>query len=554
MPKKKIEVVELNKKEEKIILEEAPSAIILFWRKYRGLLVTLLLALAISLFSVSTYLFFKNVNKNEIPKIKEAQVDSSLTDNIVNFATDNILTEETAKVRFNKSGYDRNRGEVLLVKKIENSNFIVKYFSDGIALKISKNGKNITKVKPLEDGSYGIDESGIINSKASSISISAGNTKEYPWGKVTYYSDGSAEITNSKVDLYVRDSSDITDDYISDNKVAYLKDTKTVGNNKLNYYYDGTVEVIKGNTSYVVRKESDLNITGSDVTFKNNNAGEIYKTVKTNKGLTIDYYTDGGAIIRDGSKTLSVRKSNSIIIKNNDLFEIVDSIYVTEAKKTDTATYYTNGGAVVNYNGNTLYIPENSDVTYTGNNINSVGSESEEFVKERNNPPENVKFFEETAVVTTNDYIAILPKENVIYKPSGEIKELLQVTNKEDDDSGKTFTITNNTGTIVHYRVAIQQSDSTSVDTQYIRYQMRIKEKYLGPIRLNDSYWNADAVSKELNVTGTNYILAEDKLEPYEASDVSLMLWADYDTIPNSQMDKYFYGTIRIYAWQDISN
>ena len=29
------------------------------------------------------------------------------------------------------------------------------------------------------------------------------------------------------------------------------------------------------------------------------------------------------------------------------------------------------------------------------------------------------------------------------------------------------------------------------------------------------------------------------------------MLWADYDTIPNSQMDKYFIGTIKVYAWTE---
>ena len=34
--------------------------------------------------------------------------------------------------------------------------------------------------------------------------------------------------------------------------------------------------------------------------------------------------------------------------------------------------------------------------------------------------------------------------------------------------------------------------------------------------------------------------------------EIKLMLWTDYDTIPNSMQNKYFYGTIRIYAWQEI--
>ena len=550
MPRKKIEVVELNKKEEKIILEESSSPIILFWRRHRGLILSLLMALALAIFSISLFLFFKNMKKNDVPNISEAKVDTSLTDSISNIATDLALTDETARRNFISSGAFVKRGEVLLVKKIETSNATIKFFSDGTALKIPKNGKNITRINPLGDGSYGINEAGVISSKASTSEVSIIETKKFPWGDVTYFSDNSAEVTNSKMDLFVRCSDDVKDNYISDSKVTYLKETKTVGGTKLNYYHDGTIEVIKNNTSYLVRKESDLSIT-SDVTFINNNAAEIYKTIHTNNGETIDYYTDGGAIIRNGNNTLSVRKSNSIVINNNNIYEITDSIYVTESKKTPNATYYTNGSAVINYNGKVLYIPENSDITYNPNGtINGIGSNAEELVKESNAGSTNVKNFTTTAVVTTPEFIAILPKDNVIYDKNGEIKELRDGTS-EDNDLVTKFTITNNTNETVRFRVVIQQSNRTTVDVNYLRFQIQARGKYIGPAKLNDMALTNDQVSELLNINGINYMLIEDSLEAYATTEVSLMLWADYDTIPNSQMDKYFYGTIRVYAYQE---
>ena len=39
-----------------------------------------------------------------------------------------------------------------------------------------------------------------------------------------------------------------------------------------------------------------------------------------------------------------------------------------------------------------------------------------------------------------------------------------------------------------------------------------------------------------------------------ETDEIRLMLWTDYDRVPNSMQNKYFYGTIRIYAWQEIEN
>lgn len=547
MSRKKVEVVELNKKEEQIVLEEKQSALILFWRRHNLIIFLTLLILSLTILGISLMLLIKNMNTNDIPNIKETSVDISLDDYKVALGN-NALTDESAKERFLNNQKFKNSGEVLLVKKVEHNKFTIKYYSDGTALMILKEGKRATRINPLDNGDYGINDEGIISSKAETSNVTITDTKEYPWGTVNYFSDGSAEVTNSKVDLFVRKAADISDKYISDNKVSYLKDTKNIGNTKLNYYYDGTIEVIKNGTSYLIRNEEDLNTSNNVVTFKNDNEATIYKTEKMSDGVVIDYYTDGGAIIRDGSNTISVRKSNSIVIKNNKIYEIVDNIYVEECKKTKDATYYTNGSAVVNYNGETLYVPENSNIKYNGDTISDIKRDNEKLSNETNNNGENIKTFEETAVITTDNYIAIVPKDKVIYDKEGKIKELLDVDTDEDIDG---FTVTNNTNEKITYRVVIEQSPKTTVNVKYLRYQITAGSKYDGPNKLSDKLWKEDYVSKSLNVKGTNYILIERSLEAFASENVNVMMWTDYDTIPNSEQDKYFYGTIRVYAWTE---
>lgn len=549
MAKKKIEVVELNKKEEEIILEEGQSGLILFWRRYRGIIFFMLLVLSLLVLGTSLFLFIKNLNLSEEPIVKKATIDISLDD--LNISTSKrSLDDESAKNTFLRNDKFKTKGEVLLVKKTEHSKFIINYYSDGTAVKVMKDGSKVTRINPLANGDYGISNDGVINENAAISETQIAKTKTYPWGKVTYLTDGSAIVENAKIDIFVRDSSDINDNYISDNKVTYLKDTKKVGTIKLNYYYDGTVEVVKNGKSYLVRNESDLNITGNDVTFKNNNQAEIYATKKTKDGYVIDYYTDGGAIIKDGTKTMSVRKSNSIVIENDKIKEIVDSIYVTISKKDGNVTYYTNGSAIVEkYNGKTIYVPENSDIKYQNNKIADVGNQTERLANEKTGSNSNVKEFEHTAVIKTPEYTAIVPKESVVYDNNGNVKPNVEEPNNNDDI--KEFTITNNSNEDLRYRVVIEESNKTSVDVQYLRYQLSTSTDYIEPNKLSDKVWTNDYVSKGLNVKGKNYILIDDTIDAGATEKVSLMLWTDYDTIPNSQMDKYFYGTIRVYAWTE---
>ena len=552
MPNKKLEVVELNKEEEKIVLEEEQSRWILFWKKYGRLIYLISLIISISIIFISLFVTIFNLNTSDKPIIKEISIDTDLSNAVVTLNPSNSLTNETEKDIFNNQNIFKTSGEVLLVKKIETDTYILKFYSDYTAIKIMKNKNQITRIDSINGNTYGINEEGIINTKAKISDVTKIDSKTYSWGTVNYYSDGSAEITNSEVDIFVRNSKDIFENYISNNKVSYLKETKTIGKVTLNYFYDGTIQIIRDKKIYLVRNETDLYISDNNVTFKNENEATIYKTITLSDGKTIDYYTDGGAIINDGNKILSVRKSNSIIIKDNKIFEIVDNIYVevSHTSNKNNITYYTNGSAVIkNYNGKTIYVPENSDIKRKNNQILTIDGEYEELTEEKDIDGNKILKFETVAVVENDEYIAMVPSDNIIYNPDGSLKEIIQNEIGSEDNSIK---LTNNTNNTITYRLVIEKSERTNLDVQYIRYQLSIGNNYIEPKRLDSQIWNTDAISERLNIEGTNYILLEKTLEPFATDSIKLMLWTDYDTIPNSMQDKYFYGTLKIYAYQMI--
>ena len=549
--KKKLEVVEVDKKNKKILLKEKKSNKFSFFKKYNKVILSLLLVVSLVMLTVGIFMALSTVQTSDKLVIKEVSIDTDLnlsSSDVTSSMT--FLTDATAKEMFRNSSKFKKTGEALLVKTVSKGKYIIKFYSDYTAIRIMKNGNSVTRINAVSDNQYGIKTDGVTNSEADILDVKKLKEENYEWGNITYYSDGSAIISNSDIDMFVRNANDITREYISSNKVSYLKNTSKVGNIKLSYYHDGTVHLIKDGKNYLVRDINDLNVTAQDITFKNNNAATIYKTEKMDGGVLIEYYTDGGAIITNGNKKISVRKSNSIIIKENKIFEIVDNMYVKISNNINNGNiiYYTNGSAVIkNYNGTSVYIEDNATIKYNDDKIN--GFKYEKLSDERNFKNENIKVFETIGVVTTNEFIAIIPKEKILYDTDGSLREIITV---EDISSNKTIVITNNTNATIKYRLVMDRSNKSDLDTKYIKYQVMASGKYIGPSRLDEFYWDKDKVSESLSVTGNNYILVERILEPSESDTVNVMFWIDYETVPNAMQNKKFYGTLRIYAWQEV--
>ena len=89
------------------------------------------------------------------------------------------------------------------------------------------------------------------------------------------------------------------------------------------------------------------------------------------------------------------------------------------------------------------------------------------------------------------------------------------------------------------------------MDVNYIRFQILVGSEYISPTNLNNKIWQKDDLYKLFDIQNTNYILIDSTIEPYDTKDIDIMLWIDYETIPNSMQNKYFYGTIKVYAWSE---
>ena len=222
MPNKKIEVVELNKVEEEIILEEKQSPLVLFFKKHRRTLLLILIILSLLMLITGIFMAVKNLGESTDPTITQINTNlENLETSEINFTGNYSLTTETAERIFRNTGAFKANGLVIITKTVTAGSYEIKYYSDGTALKIMSNG-HITRINPLEDGRYGIDDYGVINTKATVLDVTLKETKTYPWGTVNYYSDGSASVVNDKIETFVRNGNDIYENYLTRFSRNYL--------------------------------------------------------------------------------------------------------------------------------------------------------------------------------------------------------------------------------------------------------------------------------------------------------------------------------------------
>lgn len=548
---KKIDVVELNKEDKKIILEENNTPLIIFIRKWFWLVLLILLLL----FIIPLLLFIKNINfsnRGDIQQVPLSIEPGNLDGLIVD--ANNPLTDDDAIDYFTDNDLFSGNGEIFVSKIVENSNYIIKFFSDGTALKTMVHDGFTTRIMPSSNGGYCINENGVISKGCKYQDISIISEKNFSYGNVIYYSDGSSEIINSKFNIFVRNSHDIYENYISSNKVSYLKNSQNVGGNIVNYYFDGTIVVVNGSDKRAVRNESDILIKDNKIVYLNNNEARIIKSVKysdqyNDNRYLVEYYSDGSAIIYDGNNSLSVRKSNSIHVLDNKLVEIIDNDYVTisDLKDNGNILYYSNGSAVFNYGGIRYYCDENSNIKYDNNVITKIDGDKEKLSSDSKINDIRTQIFDKTAVIDGSDYTMIVPKNKVIFNSDGSFKEILKIS---DTDVNK-FTVSNNTDKDVKYRVVIERSDRSTFDSKYIKYRLKANDKLIDNKYLIDNIWEDDSLKSNLSAKGTNYILIDDVIKANSSVNIRLLIWSDYENMGNDMQDKYFYGTLKLYSWID---
>ena len=545
---KRVTVKKIDEEKREIILEKKDKPLFIFFRNHWLILFITALILSLTIFIIAVIYTVSSLVNSNSPTINKVPISASFGDELTAKINDSgPISEAYVNSLFNQdvSGYDY--GIILINDTVRNDKgkYSIIFYSDGTAKKVYDNGK-ITRISSLDNREYGISKNGDINVNARTLDITITKKEKFSYGTITYYSDGSAEILDGdgKVIMLIRDSNSLFKNSILNSIVAvYDEDNGTITK-----YTDGTMLVLKDNTYYIT--------SGADVS----DTSKLFKEVgrdNLSDGRTIIYFSNGSAVIKDGKDSISVRKSNAINVINNKIFDIKDSNYVKvcDSKKLRDGrdiTFYTDGSAVIKDGNKYQYVSDSNNVIMdtNGNVVRVDGDVLNSSSVITNDGNKTINFGDVSLVELDVGSIIIGKNDDLIFDSLGNFKGF-----SDDNDCNSDlikFTVSNNNSSNVKYAVVFEESDRSELSVNYVQYKIRSSISNLTGGKLANRYWSNDKLAGGLDMTGTNYVLLSGTLKEYEKIDVSLFLYVlDDGTIQNEIMDKYYYGTIKVYAWMN---
>ena len=541
---KRVTVKKIDEEKREIILEKKDKPLFIFFRNHWLILFITALILSLTIFILAVIYTVSSIVNSNSPTISKVPISASFGDELMAKINDSgPLSEAYVNGLFNQdvSGYDYG---IILINDIvrnDKEKYSIIFYSDGTAKKVYDNGK-IVRISSLDNGEYGISKNGDINVNARTLDITIARKEKFSYGTITYYSDGSAEILDGdgNVIMLIRDSNSLSKNSILNSIVAvYNEDNGTITK-----YTDGTILVLKGNTYYITG--------GNDV----NDTSKLFKEIgrdKLSDGRTIIYFSNGSAVIKDGKDSISVRKSNAINVINNKIFDIKDSNYVKvcDSKKLRDGRdiiFYTDGSAVIKDGNKYQYVSDSNNVIIDadGNVVRVDGNVLDSSSVITNDGNKTISFGDVSLVELGDGSIIIGKNDDLIFDSSGNFKDF----NDDIDSDLIKFTVSNNNSGNVKYVVVFEESDRSDLSVNYVQYKVRSSVSNLTGGKLANRYWSNDKLAGGLNMTGTNYVLLSGTLKEYEKIDVNLFLYVlDDGKVQNEIMDKYYYGTIKVYAW-----
>ena len=543
---KRVTVKKIDEEKREIILEKKDKPLFIFFRNHWLILFITALILSLTIFILAVIYTVSSIVNSNSPTISKVPISASFGDELTAKINDSgPISEAYVNGLFNQdvSGYDY--GIILINDTVRNDKekYSIIFYSDGTAKKVYDNGK-ITRISSLDNGEYGISKNGDINVNARTLDITITKKEKFSYGTITYYSDSSAEILNGdgKVIMLIRDSNSLSKNSILNSIVAVYDEY----NGTITKYTDGMTLVLKDNTYYIT--------CGADV----NDTSKLFKEGgrdNLSDGRTIIYFSNGSAVIKDGKDSISVRKSNAINVINNKIFDIKDSNYVKvcDSKKLRDGrdiTFYTDGSAVIKDGNKYQYVSDSNNVIMdTNGNVVRVDGDVLNNSSVITNDGNKTINFGDISLVELDDGSIIIGKNNdLIFDSLGNFKGL----NVDNDSDLIKFTVSNNNSSNVKYVVVFEESDRSELSVNYVQYKIRSSVSNLTGGKLANRYWSNDKLAGGLNMTGTNYVLLSGTLKEYEKIDVSLFLYVlDDGNVQNEIMDKYYYGTIKVYAWMN---
>lgn len=579
-----------EKKQKKIIIEEerTKNPFLLFLKRHKNFILLSIIMLLFCLILISmgvAFSLFRGSNNYDISYIEGNETVNSNNDPELD---DNDIKDELL------GEIARTQGIVLLVKTFMSSQGdVISYYTDGTSIVVQSNGK-IYRISTNKDGEYGIDENGKIDSSVKKVLVTSTTTTLMDGTNITYYSDGTAKIEYKTQTLFVRDSNNIKLDNgsalnnLAPSGVAVTKETKKVGANTLITFTDKTALVIIDGKKYLVNKNTDTNATDDTINYSKTNAFSIISEKTYKDGNVITHFQNGSAIITEPNGNITyVKKSGDILLNKQKLYEIIPNDYGFSRTTINTSDgkkviYYDNGAAVIAYSdGTKQYVEDSDSIIYDNNrNISNVPNASNQISQKTTTNGETVFNFAngKSQVIKSDGTSYIIDTSKLTFKSTGEIKEepeieeqpghggvntnpgegiyISEATNKYNDFKNienTKFIIKNNNTKGKILRITIEEVtnynkyNTTRLDPKYVKFQATIGDNYIPATTLTDNTWTNENGIK-------NYILFDGTINAKETVNVALSLYVDYAELDNSQQNKGFIGTIRIYVEDDVED
>ena len=277
------------------------SPFILFLIRNGKLILTISLLFSLSVFIIAFSLTMTNIKESSIVKYESngVMVKFDSTDEMILNGTP--ITPEYADKLFDSNVQNINyEGVIIKIKETPCKFGNIVFYSDKTAL-IKYIDGTYMRIYSVNNN-YGIDEDGIINSKAVTKKLT-GEIKQNNLGiNILYLSDGSTEITYKDSTIFVRngDISNLEDKFYTNLSLVSIKLKEE--NNKIYY------------SNNIIKENNLLNV--------DNKTYKITSEKVVTENIKILYYENGYAEVIKDDLSIIVEKSEHIKYDNN-IFEIV---------------------------------------------------------------------------------------------------------------------------------------------------------------------------------------------------------------------------------------
>lgn len=586
-----------EKKEKRIIIEEETlkNPLLLFFKRNRKTILRSLFWILICLILVSigfAFSLFRGSNDYDITYITGSEEIG--TNNNPEIDDEEIEEELLGEV-------SREDGVVVLVRTyMTTGGDVVSYFTDGTSIIVTSKGK-VYRVSRDKKGKYGVDKDGNITKNAQKFLVTATISTLEDGTVITYYSDGTAKVDLEQETIFVRDSNNIklienkNFDKVNPSGVALSKDIKKYKRGRVTKFTDGTTLVSNGDKLFIVNKNTNVDVNNDFVNYDKENVFSIFSEKTYKDGNVITHFTNGSAVITDKKgNIIYVKKSGDIVLKDKELYEIVpnnksDSMSTFRISDGVRVIYYDNGAAVIVYkNNDRKYVEDSDDIIYKNNRIVSEFETSKLISIMMTDDGKKAYSFEngKSQVINSDNTSYIVDTDTLNLKPIEDGKPEEEKPEEEDSDDGTssapvdpgagihvtkaehkyddpysiqstTFVIKNNNNRSRVLRIVLEEiSDYTKyitdngleymtqngrLEPRFVKFQATVGDNYVPATVLNKNTWvDSDGVN--------NYILYDGIIGAKETLNVAIALYVDYNLLGNSDQNKGFIGTIKVYV------